>query len=150
MSFLFPEFSCSHLPASSCLVTLPVLPAWLLANHCFVKIQVTGYGPLSHSSRVPWVSWFQRLSSLKDSNKAVRRLVGCPGNVRVETFSWDLMTTNNGTDQKECLGQEKLGCLPSRVGAGLRQVVHCVMSSSQWGLLHPLSSHHLSPPRLLE
>ena len=48
---LFPEFSCSHCPAStSCLVSLPILPAWLLANQCLFKIQVTGYRPLSHSS----------------------------------------------------------------------------------------------------
>ena len=34
----FPEFSCSHWPAStSCLVVPPILPAWLLANQHFFK-----------------------------------------------------------------------------------------------------------------
>ena len=38
-------------PAStSCLVTPPILPAWLLANQCLFKIQVTGYRSLSHSN----------------------------------------------------------------------------------------------------
>ena len=34
----FPEFSCSPCPAStSCLVVLPILPAWLLANQSLFK-----------------------------------------------------------------------------------------------------------------
>ena len=34
----FPEYSCSHCPSStSCLVALPILPAWLLANQCLFK-----------------------------------------------------------------------------------------------------------------
>ena len=38
-AFLFPEFSCSHHPAStSCLVVTPILPAWLLANQHLFKI----------------------------------------------------------------------------------------------------------------
>ena len=40
----------SRCPASpSCLVALPILPAWLLSNQSLFKIQVTGFRPLSHS-----------------------------------------------------------------------------------------------------
>ena len=35
---------------SPVLLALPILPAWLLANQCFIKIQLTEYRPLSPSN----------------------------------------------------------------------------------------------------
>ena len=50
-AFLFPAFSYSCRPASTfCLVVPPILPAWLLANQHFIKIQLIGtnHCPTAH------------------------------------------------------------------------------------------------------
>ena len=52
-AFFFPEFSCSHCPAStSCLVFLPILPVWLLANQHLFKTYLTEYRIVPHEDTI--------------------------------------------------------------------------------------------------